>query len=98
MTNRYAERQAPVAAFENMAEKDTEAGFKKETVSKLLSGFFKEDKTRLSGDAVLLMTEMLKIFVQEAAARSQKQAESEDSDQVDIEHFEKILPQLLLDF
>ncbi|TMS15509.1 Centromere protein X [Larimichthys crocea] len=37
---------------------------------------------------------MLRVFVQEAAVRSQKQAESEDCDQVDIEHFEKILPQL----
>eukprot|EP00064_Thunnus_orientalis_P000199 superscaffoldBa00000009_g199 len=54
--------------------------------------------SQVSGDAVLLMAEMLKIFVQEAAVRSQKQAESEDCDQVDIEHFEKILPQLLLDF
>ncbi|XP_068435475.1 centromere protein X [Clinocottus analis] len=81
-----------------MAEKDAEVGFKKETVSKLLSEFFKEDKTRLSGDATLLMTELLKIFVQEAAVRSLKQAESEDCDQVDVEHFEKILPQLLLDF
>lgn len=27
--------------------------------------------------------------------RSQKQAESEDCDEVDIEHFEKILPQLV---
>ncbi|KAM6913704.1 centromere protein X [Lycodopsis pacificus] len=81
-----------------MAERDAEVGFKKETVSKLLSGFFKEDRTRLSGDAVLLMTELLRIFVQEAAVRSQKQAESEDCDLVDIEHFEKILPQLLLDF
>lgn len=69
-----------------------------DTVSKLLSGSFKEDKTKLSGDAALLMAEMLKVFVQEAAVRSLKQAESEDSDQVDIEHFEKVLPQLLLDF
>ncbi|XP_028455445.1 centromere protein X isoform X2 [Perca flavescens] len=69
-----------------------------ETVIKLLSSSFKEDKTRLSGDAALLMAELLKVFVQEAAVRSQKQAESEDCDQVDIEHFEKILPQLLLDF
>lgn len=72
--------------------------YEQDTVSKLLSGFFKEEKTRLSGDAVLLMTDMLRVFVQEAAVRSQKQAESEDCDQVDIEHFEKILPQLLLDF
>ncbi|XP_022608336.1 centromere protein X [Seriola lalandi dorsalis] len=81
-----------------MAEQSAEIGFKKDTVSKLLSCFFKEEKTKLSGDAALLMAEMLKIFVQEAAVRSQKQAESEDCDQVDIEHFEKILPQLLLDF
>lgn len=31
----------------------------------------------------------------EAAVRSQKQAESEDCNQVDIEHLEKILPQLV---
>ncbi|KAM6904639.1 centromere protein X [Xenentodon cancila] len=84
--------------IENMAEKEEEVGFKKETVSKLLSIFFKEDKTKLSGDAVLLMAEVLKVFVQEAAVRSQKQAESEDCDQVEIDQFEKILPQLLLDF
>lgn len=35
------------------------------------------------------------LFVPEAAVRSQKQAESEDFNQVDIEHFEKILPQLV---
>lgn len=85
-------------SVKNMADKDAEVCFKKETISKLLASFFKEDKTRLSGDAVLLMAEMLKLFVQEAALRSQKQAESEDCDQVDIEHYEKILPQLLLDF
>ncbi|XP_057674016.1 centromere protein X [Corythoichthys intestinalis] len=81
-----------------MAEGDTEITFKKETVGKLLSSFFKEDKTRLSVEATLLMAEMLKVFVQEAAVRSLKQAEREDCDEVDIEHFEKILPQLLLDF
>lgn len=69
-----------------------------ETISKLLSGFFKEEKTKIGSDAVLLMAEMMKVFVQEAAVRSEKQAESEDCGQVEIEHFEKILPQLLLDF
>ncbi|XP_075880414.1 centromere protein X isoform X1 [Nelusetta ayraudi] len=78
-----------------MAEKDEEIVFKKETVGKLLSSSFKDDKTRLSGDAVMLMVEMLKVFVQEAAVRSQKQAESEDCERVDIEHFEKVLPQLV---
>ncbi|KAM4536004.1 centromere protein X isoform 2-T2 [Fundulus diaphanus] len=79
-----------------MAGKQEEVSFKKETVSKLLSSSFKEDKTKLSGDATLLMREMLKIFVKEAALRSLKQAEAEDCNQVEIEHFEKILPQLVL--
>ncbi|KAJ8263872.1 hypothetical protein GJAV_G00142380 [Gymnothorax javanicus] len=81
-----------------MEEREPEIAFKKETVSKLLSMFFKDEKTRVSGDAVLLMAEMLKIFVQEAARRAAKQADTEDCDTVDIDHFEKILPQLLLDF
>lgn len=34
----------------------------------------------------------------EAAVRSHKQAESEDCERVDIEHFEKILPQLVREF
>ncbi|XP_007556409.1 centromere protein X [Poecilia latipinna] len=81
-----------------MAEKEEEVCFKKETVSKLLCSSFKEDKTRLGSDATLLMREMLKVFVQEAALRSLKQAEAEDCNRIEIEHFEKILPQLLLDF
>ncbi|XP_026523124.1 centromere protein X [Notechis scutatus] len=73
-------------------------GFKKETVNKLLQLHFKDDKTRASGDAVLLMAEMLKIFVREAAARAARQAQTEDVTRVEVEHMEKILPQLLLDF
>uniref|UniRef100_A0A8P4K007 Centromere protein X n=1 Tax=Dicentrarchus labrax TaxID=13489 RepID=A0A8P4K007_DICLA len=85
-----------------MAERDAEIGFKKETVSKLLSSFFKEDKTRRKctypTDCLMMHLLICCLIFPEAAVRSQKQAESEDCDQVDIEHFEKILPQLLLDF
>uniref|UniRef100_W5N4H5 Centromere protein X n=1 Tax=Lepisosteus oculatus TaxID=7918 RepID=W5N4H5_LEPOC len=49
----------------------------------------------VSSDALILMAEMLKVFVQEAAERSVKQAVTEDSESVDIDHFEKILPQLV---
>uniref|UniRef100_A0A3P8VW99 Centromere protein X n=1 Tax=Cynoglossus semilaevis TaxID=244447 RepID=A0A3P8VW99_CYNSE len=70
--------------------------FPQETVGKVLSRSFREEKTKREfGDATLLMAEMLKVFVREAAVRSQKQAESENCDQVEIEHFEKILPQLV---
>ncbi|NP_001289984.1 centromere protein X [Danio rerio] len=81
-----------------MATAGNEVAFKKETVAKLLSRSFREDKTRVSSDAVVLVAEMLKVFVEEATRRAIKQASSEDCDTVTIEHFEKILPQLLLDF
>ncbi|XP_003217344.1 centromere protein X [Anolis carolinensis] len=79
-------------------EESARSDFKKETVNKLLQLYFKDDKTRVSGDALLLMAEMLKVFVQEAAARGARQAETEDLTKVEVEHVEKVLPQLLLDF
>ncbi|XP_066560644.1 centromere protein X isoform X1 [Amia ocellicauda] len=81
-----------------MEDRGEGAAFKKETVSKLLSMSFKDEKTRVGADAVILMAEMLKVFVQEAAVRSVKQAETEGCDNIDVEHFKKVLPQLLLDF
>ncbi|XP_043924154.1 centromere protein X [Protopterus annectens] len=74
------------------------ANFKKETVSKLMAMYFKDKKTKMSGDAVLAMRELLRVFVTEAAVRAARQAQSENSGLVDIDHFEKILPQLMLDF
>ncbi|XP_043352444.1 centromere protein X isoform X2 [Dermochelys coriacea] len=67
-----------------------------ETVNKILHLHFKDDKTRVSSDALLLMAEMLNVFVREAAARGARQAQAEDLDRVDIEHVEKVLPQLKL--
>ncbi|KAI4876932.1 hypothetical protein NFI96_030239 [Prochilodus magdalenae] len=46
-----------------MAGTEAEIIFKKETVRKLLMLFFKDDKTKVSNDAVSLMAEMLKVFV-----------------------------------
>lgn len=37
----------------------------------------------------------LTLYFSEAAQRTIKQAEAEDCDRIDIEHFEKILPQLV---
>ncbi|XP_058417898.1 centromere protein X [Diceros bicornis minor] len=74
------------------------AGFRKELVSKLLYLHFKDDKTKVSGDALQLMAELLKIFVVEAAIRSIWQAQAEDLALVDLDQLEKVLPQLLLDF
>ncbi|XP_063309472.1 centromere protein X [Pelobates fuscus] len=81
-----------------MQQEDDSSGFRKDTVHKLLHLHLKEDKVRVSADAVLLMMEMLNVFVQEASARAARQAKGEELAVVDIEHVEKILPQLLLDF
>uniref|UniRef100_A0A672UEV8 Centromere protein X n=1 Tax=Strigops habroptila TaxID=2489341 RepID=A0A672UEV8_STRHB len=69
-----------------------------ETVDRLLRLHFRDGRTRVNGDAQLLMAEMLKVFVREAAARAARQAHAEDLEKVDVEHVEKVLPQLLLDF
>ncbi|XP_012308119.1 centromere protein X isoform X2 [Aotus nancymaae] len=70
----------------------------KELVSRLLHVHFKDDKTKVSGDALQLMAELLKIFVVEAAVRGVRQAQAEDAILVDVDQLEKVLPQLLLDF
>ncbi|XP_058561427.1 centromere protein X isoform X1 [Neofelis nebulosa] len=76
----------------------TSGGFRKELVGKLLQLHFKDDKTKVSGDALRLTADLLKIFVVEAAIRSVRQAQAEDLALVDVDQLEKVLPQLLLDF
>ncbi|NXU92307.1 CENPX protein, partial [Xiphorhynchus elegans] len=98
-----------------------------DTVERLLRLHFRDGRTRVSGDAQLLMAEMLNVFVRgepqqpggpegragppvtvpaashcppfpcsaEAAARAARQAQAEDLEKVDIEHLEKVLPQLV---
>ncbi|XP_028395178.1 centromere protein X-like [Dendronephthya gigantea] len=72
--------------------------FKTETASKLLQEHFTDEKTKLSNDSAKLMAEFLRVFVAEGAARAGHQAKTESAITVEIEHLEKILPQLLLDF
>lgn len=59
--------------------------------------YFKDEKTKVNNDALSLTTELLRLFVSEAAARAGKQAERETALNVTVEHLEKILPQLILD-
>ncbi|XP_047401752.1 centromere protein X isoform X2 [Sciurus carolinensis] len=69
-----------------------------ELVSRLLHLYFRDGKTKVSGDALQLMGELLRIFVVEAAVRGARQAQAEDVALVDVDQLEKVLPQLLLDF
>ncbi|XP_051015193.1 centromere protein X isoform X4 [Acomys russatus] len=74
------------------------SGFRKELVSRLLHLHFRDCKTKVSGDALQLMVEFLRVFVVEAAVRGVRQAQAEDLDDVGVDQLEKVLPQLLLDF
>ncbi|CAF1099853.1 unnamed protein product [Rotaria sordida] len=68
-------------------------------IAKLLKHFLPEDKSsRLSSDMVKYFTELIFIFIHQAFTRTIQQASSEGTIHVDIQHFEKILMQLLLDF
>ncbi|KAL3666741.1 hypothetical protein V7S43_008364 [Phytophthora oleae] len=53
---------------------------------------------KIHADAVKLSTEMLRLFVVEAFRRAQMEAMVDDSEQVEPQHVEQILAQLLLDF
>lgn len=77
---------------------DIPISFKTELVNKILQSSFKDTKTKVSPDGLKMMSEFLHLFVEEAIARSELQAETEGIDKIDIEHLEKVLPQLLLDF
>ncbi|CAF3391220.1 unnamed protein product [Rotaria sp. Silwood1] len=72
---------------------------KTELITKLLKHFLPEDKSsRLSSEMVKYFTELIFIFIHQALTRTIQQASTEGTIHVDIQHFEKILMQLLLDF
>ncbi|BFZ02572.1 hypothetical protein BsWGS_05611 [Bradybaena similaris] len=75
----------------------SEATFKHKTVSDTLHQHFKDKNVTVKGDALDLVTELLRIFTKEALSRAALQAKAEGDSSVMTEHLEKILPQLLLD-
>ncbi|XP_026321082.1 centromere protein X-like [Hyposmocoma kahamanoa] len=72
--------------------------FKQEVIKELLNGSFQDNKTKLGNDALSLVVEVSKCLVTEICLRASNQALRENCDKVDIEHVEKCLPQLMLDF
>ncbi|XP_048772488.2 centromere protein X-like isoform X2 [Ostrea edulis] len=74
------------------------ANFKERTVQNILLHFFREENTKVNAEALSLITELLKIFVSEAVLRTIREGKKDHQDQISLDYFEKILPQLLLDF
>uniref|UniRef100_A0A915JBR1 Centromere protein X n=1 Tax=Romanomermis culicivorax TaxID=13658 RepID=A0A915JBR1_ROMCU len=65
----------------------------------MTAGFADSTKTKISHAAMTVMAEILDAFMDETLKRSIFQAkERENSSVVKVDHLEKILPQLLMDF
>ncbi|XP_059059641.1 centromere protein X-like [Achroia grisella] len=71
---------------------------KQEVIKELLHGSFQDNKTKLGNDALSLIVEVAKCLVTETCLRASTQALRESCDKVELEHVEKCLPQLMLDF
>ena len=88
--------------WEKMGKKDptydTVASFGNNTVEQMLKMVFKDEKSKYTPDTLKMTTEMMRLYVVEAASRASSQAKCEGSTVVELEHLEKILPQLLLGF
>ncbi|PSN33705.1 hypothetical protein C0J52_26702 [Blattella germanica] len=74
------------------------SNFKLEAVKEIMKLHFSDSKTRLSDDTLLLVMQVLHTLTVEATLRAGKQARLEESTRIQLEHVEKILPQLMLDF
>ncbi|ORY93209.1 centromere protein X-like protein [Syncephalastrum racemosum] len=84
--------------------------FNPETLNTLFKLSFKDQSTKANKDALVLSAEFLKLFTAEAVNRSADELDrlggpaefgNEDTAQnerINVEHLERILPQLLLDF
>ena len=77
-----------------------EISFKPEFVSKLFQSHFSDPAIKLNSKDVStqMCAELMKVFIAECAARAAQQAANEGASVCEVDHVEKILPQLLLDF
>ncbi|KAI8376419.1 centromere protein X-like protein [Radiomyces spectabilis] len=79
---------------------DTET-FSPETLQSIFKLVWKDSNTKASKDALTLCCEFFRLFVSEAVQRAAEQTEVNDSVQenrIEVEHLERILNQLMLDF
>ena len=64
---------------------DTKTKFVKETIDQISKMHFSNEKTKYTADALIMTTEMMRIYVLEAATRAATQAKSEGNKTVELE-------------
>lgn len=72
--------------------------FSDKLIFEFLKSNFENSKTKVNADATALVGEVMRLLATEGAMRAAHQAKQEGSNTVTVEHLEKILSQLLLDF
>lgn len=78
----------------------TDSKFSEDYVASLIQQKFHEKSTKISSrdSTPAMLAELVRMFASEAATRAAQQAYREDCSVCEVEHVEKVLPQLLLDF
>ncbi|XP_066995293.1 centromere protein X [Anabrus simplex] len=72
--------------------------FKMENLKLALKQYFKDPKVRISNKIVPLIEIVLRTYLVEMMLRAGKEAKEENLNTIYMEHIEKILPLLMLDF
>lgn len=72
--------------------------YRTDTLKEVVKSQLANQKTKFNEEPFELLNELLKVITVEAALRASKVANSENKTTVSLEHVEKILAQIMLDF
>ncbi|KAI8334199.1 centromere protein X-like protein [Chlamydoabsidia padenii] len=81
-------------------EDGNDTTFSTDTIHAVMKSVWKDPRTKCNAQALQLSAEFFRLFTIEAIHRASEEAQRQtDTDnEVQLEHLEKILPQLMLDF
>lgn len=82
------------------ATSEDNSKFTDDFIISLIQHKFPDSTTKVTtrDNTPTLLAELVRVFVAEAATRAAQQAQYDDASVCEVDHVEKILPQLLLDF
>ncbi|XP_059179256.1 centromere protein X-like isoform X2 [Physella acuta] len=78
-----------------LTKSNSSASFKTKLINDILIKNLKDEKVTIKSTALVLTTELLRIYTKEALSRSAEQAKNQGENIVTSEHLEKVLPQLV---
>ena len=83
-----------------MMANEQELSFTPNFAAKLFEKQFSDPSVKMNSKDISaqMCAELMKVFIAETALRAAQQVSCEDASVCEVEHVEKILPQLLLDF